>query len=768
MAIETQNLVVQTWIQNQTQNPQTFQREICDRDEMYLFALNNAQGNSEQACIRYYTNGRRIWDSVQQIVTWHFQQWENVSSFLDFASGYGRFTRFLIQALPPAKIWISDIYSEAVQFQTQQFGVQGIFSTTHPKDYRVEQQFDCILASSFFSHIPHKTFTVWFQKLYELLSPTGILIFSVHDISLAPSSVEQNQFYFVPESESQSLDQQEYGTTYVSEAFIQEVLQLVTPGQAVYHRIPKGLCGHQDLYLVSKDSTLDFSTLAFSYHPEGQLESWKLTETGAIQLQGWVTDPTPNGGISEIQLWRNHECIQRCSPVPESSETSKLNWCFSVNQTQILPEDVIWVKAVNRQKLERILQINQKRDFWNQISREMAVNCNQAVFSIIGMHRSGTSLTASLLQDVGVCLGDHLVGEDVGNEKGHYEDLDFVEFHKKLLRSQSLDLDGLTGESEITILERYHEMAQKILNEKTKRSLWGWKDPRTTLFLDFWLNLLPETRFILVFRSPWEVVDSLYRRGSDELIEAYPEKAVDLWMHYNQKMLEFYDQHPEKCLLVNLSKVVESPPAFIDAINHKFNLSLPDPASDIIDLSLLGSEISKSHRPRFMQEYFPEAVNLYRELNQKAAPFQEDWGKIEAKLTPPYSAKDTGIRDWIELGRLKRAHKQQKAEFLKVNQQTQAELQRTQTELLQTQSQMREIHAEAVQINDKLIEAYGQLQQNQPELDEMRSQLEQAQAQIQQAHGIIAAMKSSKFWKMRTLWLHLKQLVGAKIKEDVE
>ncbi|MEY2858272.1 MAG: hypothetical protein RLZZ74_2584, partial [Cyanobacteriota bacterium] len=46
-----------------------------------------------------------------------------------------------------------------------------------------------------------------------------------------------------------------------------------------------------------------------------------------------------------------------------------------------------------------------------------------SVMIITGMHRSGTSLTASLLQSAGVNLGDRLMSEDRGNSKGHFEDL---------------------------------------------------------------------------------------------------------------------------------------------------------------------------------------------------------------------------------------------------------------------------------------------------------------------------------------------------------
>jgi len=44
---------------------------------------------------------------------------------------------------------------------------------------------------------------------------------------------------------------------------------------------------------------------------------------------------------------------------------------------------------------------------------------------ITGMHRSGTSLVASLFAGAGVNVGTRLIGASRGNDRGHWEDLDF-------------------------------------------------------------------------------------------------------------------------------------------------------------------------------------------------------------------------------------------------------------------------------------------------------------------------------------------------------
>ena len=55
-----------------------------------------------------------------------FLQWLAVpaqSAWLDFGCGYGRVIRFLVERVPPDRIWASDVAHEAVDFCRSEFGV---------------------------------------------------------------------------------------------------------------------------------------------------------------------------------------------------------------------------------------------------------------------------------------------------------------------------------------------------------------------------------------------------------------------------------------------------------------------------------------------------------------------------------------------------------------------------------------------------------------------------------------------------------------------
>ena len=246
------------------------------------------------------------------------------------------------------------------------------------------------------------------------------------------------------------------------------------------------------------------------------------------------------------------------------------------------------------------------------------------VLIITGIHRSGTSLTASLFQSVGVNIGEKLVGPEYGNIRGHFEDIEFVELHKRILQSQHIDDLGSNVETkEITVKKQQLKIAKKLIknrqeeNEKANK-IWGWKDPRTTLFLNFWLQLLPDAKFVFVYRSPWEVVDSLYRRNTDEKLLEKPEKAVKMWLNYNQRILDFYQQFSGKCLIGKVDNIGKNPESFIQAVNEKFEINLPAPPPGNFAESLLVKDIGKTTKPSLIAKYFPETLETYQQLEKNS------------------------------------------------------------------------------------------------------------------------------------------------------
>jgi hypothetical protein len=130
------------------------------------------------------------------------------------------------------------------------------------------------------------------------------------------------------------------------------------------------------------------------------------------------------------------------------------------------------------------------------------------------MHRSATSLVAGWLQRCGLNIGDNLLDKDFSNKAGHFEDLDFLNLHKDILRSNGLDISGLNIKSTDFVLQEYHQARLRYLIEmKNKLHVqWGWKDPRTCLFIKYYLEQVPDLKILIVYRPAIEIIQSLINR----------------------------------------------------------------------------------------------------------------------------------------------------------------------------------------------------------------------------------------------------------------
>jgi hypothetical protein len=108
-----------------------FQRElevnvtVAAEDDMYSYSCYFCKGRPI-GTMAYFRAGLGIFDCVADIAKWKFGGLEKVGSFLDFASGHGRFTRFLAATYPKEKIWAAEILPDAVRFQREYIGVNAV------------------------------------------------------------------------------------------------------------------------------------------------------------------------------------------------------------------------------------------------------------------------------------------------------------------------------------------------------------------------------------------------------------------------------------------------------------------------------------------------------------------------------------------------------------------------------------------------------------------------------------------------------------------
>ena len=164
---------------------------------------------------------------------------------------------------------------------------------------------------------------------------------------------------------------------------------------------------------------------------------------------------------------------------------------------------------------------------------------------ILGMHRSGTSLLSSLVEALGISLGDRLIQGDMHNPAGYFEDRDCVDIHDRMLAALGQPWNGEKGMLPFPAGWWRDPAMQPLVAEleawidtrpSSGEQVWALKDPRTTRFLPLWQELLQKRgitpRYLLAVRDPAEVVASVVRRDS------VPAECVyRTWLRYNMEAL---------------------------------------------------------------------------------------------------------------------------------------------------------------------------------------------------------------------------------------
>ena len=274
-------------------------RAIDERDDMLDFSMKLFHHDRDAALASYFQSALDQFALVRHIASWRGKR---PRTMLDFASGYGRLTRLLVHERLADEVTVSDILDGGMAFQAEQFGVRTILSKTDPAQFAAPGTYDLIFVASLFTHLPPATFTAWLRRLSELLAPEGLLIFSVHDESLSPDKTVDG-IAFESHSESRVLDVEDYGSTWVTEAYVREQ---VNAGWACV-RLPRALSDWQDVYVISPAPMADARPRRV---PKGFLEEPQMLDQG-IRVWGWATTIDAAPDRVEVRIDDEVVCVTR-------------------------------------------------------------------------------------------------------------------------------------------------------------------------------------------------------------------------------------------------------------------------------------------------------------------------------------------------------------------------------------------------------------------------------------------------------------------------
>lgn len=251
------------------------------------------------------------------------------------------------------------------------------------------------------------------------------------------------------------------------------------------------------------------------------------------------------------------------------------------------------------------------KDFVLKKLRGLSVR-GRRVILVLGMHRSGTSLLAGLLYLSGINMGRKLLPPAFDNPKGFFESEALYLFNERELLPQLHStwdsLLPLEREQFAGIPVELRERALQILREDFEgKEVFGLKDPRLTILLPFWEEVLREMGVkigvVFVYRNPLEVAYSLHFRDNFPL-----DKGLLLWAKYN--LYGEVHSRPYPRLFVSYDTVLAEPVKVLERIYSFFSLgrlSLESESAilNFAERKLKNFNFSKEHLHNYLARFYP-------------------------------------------------------------------------------------------------------------------------------------------------------------------
>jgi len=187
---------------------------------------------------------------------------------------------------------------------------------------------------------------------------------------------------------------------------------------------------------------------------------------------------------------------------------------------------------------------------------------------VLGTMRSGTSLTAKLIQLWGAYTGDenNLWKSDINDPRGYgyMEYIPLQNLNDELLGNNDRVPPPIKLMEEKAKNQKYRKQALdliKIMDEgavKNQAPAWVWKDARLPLTLPFWVKLWQDAIYVITVRHPAEI--TLSAAKAQEFQEENPPFSAGLlyWQYCMLNVID-YTQKSSKKIFLAYDQLINNP-----------------------------------------------------------------------------------------------------------------------------------------------------------------------------------------------------------------
>lgn len=281
---------------------------------------------------------------------------------------------------------------------------------------------------------------------------------------------------------------------------------------------------------------------------------------------------------------------------------------------------------------------------------------------IMGMHRSGTSLTVRLLRNLGIFMGSrlsrdaeaiyfqkinrriyHTVGSKWSNVRAIWDAMYsriFIQEQTEVVLKTLFPSTFLSYKPGIAAYFG-EEIWRTIV--KGEMVYWGWKDPRTSFTFPIWINVFPQARFLHIIRNGIDVAISTHRRSQKQrrkllkrLIQLdYSPLTLDfmycfqLWEDYITFILEFKENIPTNHYLeIRYEDLLATPVEILRKITEFIGNPIQDQALFAVSEQINRSRLDNTQNAQAYQDIIPSLVShsLMQQLGYTYSAFPRKVG----------------------------------------------------------------------------------------------------------------------------------------------
>lgn len=339
---------------------------------------------------------------------------------------------------------------------------------------------------------------------------------------------------------------------------------------------------------------------------------------------------------------------------------------------------------------------------------------------MLGMHRSGTSATARVVNLLGADLGDNLVTPGSDNPDGFWEHAEAVRINDALLEGlgrtwyDMREMPPRWRETEAAQVA-FGQIQALVRRDFQSNVLWAVKDPRMCLTAPVWIKALQaldyEVECLFVVRDPREVVDSLHVRN-----EWVREPLFLMWVQYLMEA-EAATRHARRSL-ITYDELLSDWRTTMRRVADELQLSWPK------DLDEVATEVD-AFLNKGSRHHVADSVDVDREMPE-----------FVGKLYRACLSISRGEKSWNSISRLQKAYRRvadlyagHVDELLKLRWQAEAKLDGLESTILNLSKHAAETKMELA-LTATVAAMQARLEHQQATLAEKETQIEHQQATL--------------------------------------